>query len=858
MPGIFKKLNAQDVKITPFEAHKQYSTTTLSSIDASVNFIDWAPYNKFYYTKDNIKYYQLDKLYYRNYISERAHRLELDDATYTTQERRLYGYANVISLSQKTFGSEVQPGSFEISCSYSSSGEQFNIKDDSFGNLYDVNLGNTNFPNEDNRMFYLGPVLGYKVKDLTVDYNTGNKYINEEPLKGLNRTVFDDSYFLNKIIYKSIEFVSSSSNYKISGSEGNISGLPGFTSFRTITETSSIKIPHKEQLNFNKDEPFTITFHYQVNEKDLANCTGSNDHYLFSKEGTKTVPYIPSETTQHSSLDSPDYGSLTTAPVGPQFPYRVFYRGNHPSANTSSLFFERSDGDKIHSMSVPFFTSNSLEKNESKFVSIQVGGVDESYTSVINVRKDISGNIIKTNLTQDINKHVSNQADIYFYRKSNPDGTFTNNIGTGAGQMSQFMVWNKFLSSEELVNVSQSITGTPNIGNIFYDNGFATITHPKYEDLLRKYDINSAQLANELDISSTSGDATDLQFNNDGTKLFITAHPHESASNVSEYKLSTPFDISTAGFIKNYGSGSVPKNPNCITFNNDGTKAYVGDRSVPLVESRIREFDLSSSYDFGTRTLVSSSILTLSSNRNASGIQFNNDGTKFFIADTAHGMVHQFKTSQPFSLYNLKADTDLSSSALGTIHTSNNQGPHGLAFSEDGYKLFLVGRNSSLASRLDYFKLREPFEVSTATFISCLVLQNAPESIGNPHGVTFNNTHDKLYIADTTNLKIAEYNLPGDINTFKYKNTHLITENEYQCTMKENEFEYTTNISARDIPSISNNKVANFVTGSNFKPYVTTIGLYDDNGNLLVVGKLAQPVRASSETDTTFVIRYDT
>ena len=40
--------------------------------------------------------------------------------------------------------------------------------------------------------------------------------------------------------------------------------------------------------------------------------------------------------------------------------------------------------------------------------------------------------------------------------------------------------------------------------------------------------------------------------------------------------------------------------------------------------------------------------------------------------------------------------------------------------------------------------------------------------------------------------------------------------------------------------------------------YITTIGLYDDNANLLVVGKLAQPVRASSETDTTFVIRYDT
>jgi hypothetical protein len=98
----------------------------------------------------------------------------------------------------------------------------------------------------------------------------------------------------------------------------------------------------------------------------------------------------------------------------------------------------------------------------------------------------------------------------------------------------------------------------------------------------------------------------------------------------------------------------------------------------------------------------------------------------------------------------------------------------------------------------------------------------------------------------------------GYADNIKYKNTHLITENEYQCTMNENEFEFTLNTSARKITTKESEDIANFATGSNFKPYITTIGLYDDNANLLLVGKLAQPVRASSETDTTFVIRYDT
>ena len=75
MPGIFKKLNAQDVKITPFEAHKQYDTTDLTSIGAQTASLAWSGKNKSTFTTGSAKYYQLDKLYYRSYIQERAHRL---------------------------------------------------------------------------------------------------------------------------------------------------------------------------------------------------------------------------------------------------------------------------------------------------------------------------------------------------------------------------------------------------------------------------------------------------------------------------------------------------------------------------------------------------------------------------------------------------------------------------------------------------------------------------------------------------------------------------------------------------------------------------------------------------------------
>ena len=91
-----------------------------------------------------------------------------------------------------------------------------------------------------------------------------------------------------------------------------------------------------------------------------------------------------------------------------------------------------------------------------------------------------------------------------------------------------------------------------------------------------------------------------------------------------------------------------------------------------------------------------------------------------------------------------------------------------------------------------------------------------------------------------------------------FKNTHLIFENEFHCTVDESEFTHTLNPSARKYRSADFGELADFATGSNFRPYVTTVGLYNDEGELLVVGKLAQPVRMSEETDTTFVVRYDT
>ena len=48
-----------------------------------------------------------------------------------------------------------------------------------------------------------------------------------------------------------------------------------------------------------------------------------------------------------------------------------------------------------------------------------------------------------------------------------------------------------------------------------------------------------------------------------------------------------------------------------------------------------------------------------------------------------------------------------------------------------------------------------------------------------------------------------------------------------------------------------------FTTGSEFNPYVTQVGLYTEDGELAVVGKLGKPIKLSDEISTTFVVRFD-
>lgn len=82
-----------------------------------------------------------------------------------------------------------------------------------------------------------------------------------------------------------------------------------------------------------------------------------------------------------------------------------------------------------------------------------------------------------------------------------------------------------------------------------------------------------------------------------------------------------------------------------------------------------------------------------------------------------------------------------------------------------------------------------------------------------------------------------------------------IYESQYKCTINENEFQFSLNPTL--LSGSLDDVYYDYVTGSYFTPYVTTVGLYNESNELLIVGKLSNPIPISQYTDTTIIVNLD-
>ena len=92
--------------------------------------------------------------------------------------------------------------------------------------------------------------------------------------------------------------------------------------------------------------------------------------------------------------------------------------------------------------------------------------------------------------------------------------------------------------------------------------------------------------------------------------------------------------------------------------------------------------------------------------------------------------------------------------------------------------------------------------------------------------------------------------------TIKWNSTLTLYENEILCRINEEEFNFTLNPSI--LKDSENGQLPKeFIYNDEFGPYITTIGLYNENAELLAIGKLAGPIKKRSNVDLNIIVRFD-
>ena len=97
---------------------------------------------------------------------------------------------------------------------------------------------------------------------------------------------------------------------------------------------------------------------------------------------------------------------------------------------------------------------------------------------------------------------------------------------------------------------------------------------------------------------------------------------------------------------------------------------------------------------------------------------------------------------------------------------------------------------------------------------------------------------------------------PLHLNEFK-------TQSFYQSGVKyirNKDYPYVSSIDSTQVGSFDDyfNSGSVDPTGSYLAPYITTIGLYDDNLNMVAVGKLPRPIKSLPDYPLNFIVRFDT
>jgi hypothetical protein len=296
------------------------------------------------------------------------------------------------------------------------------------------------------------------------------------------------------------------------------------------------------------------------------------------------------------------------------------------------------------------------------------------------------------------------------------------------------------------------------------------------------------------------------------------------------------------------------------SFTFEGTASLINNGIIGLTGGNFNKsssaFFISASY---TNPAVSSSISTGGLYNSIKQLYYTNyilnpiSGSPY-ITDFNNQVVEDDSLTNVYSrFYNYESTTLFQTNSLGYI---SNYG-YSRYFDIYGFVMLSIPRDlfgDYINPNTFYLRLEQapatPGEFITVTDNGEGILISSSLAVG-----IINYSHGTVILPSNMGTAADECLFQSDNITCSFQSSRTIYETQYKCTIRPDEFNFSLNPSL--ISGSTEGTVYNFVTGSYFSPYVTTVGFYNEAQELLMVAKLGQPLPTSVTTDTTILVNID-
>jgi len=277
-----------------------------------------------------------------------------------------------------------------------------------------------------------------------------------------------------------------------------------------------------------------------------------------------------------------------------------------------------------------------------------------------------------------------------------------------------------------------------------------------------KIDLPYGYPYDDITLNGLEANAESLSFSGDGTRVYLVS---PSTQRVYEFVLDTPWEANTIRYegkyyeLHSHGGNVATEGTNGLAFKPDGTKMFVLSGSG--FYQYLNGYDLKTPWDILTATPADRFDL-YSEGVNSEGIEFNNDGTKFYIAlSTGFGIISEYECTVPWDLTTAHGAADkftlLERNGLNNNNSFNNI-PRGYDFKPDGSRLYVFGGQQDKLFQVDLEKYwnvktgQQKYEVSIGYDAQCVRFK--------PDGL-------KVYLTDYPNSLVKEHTLTTawDIST---------------------------------------------------------------------------------------------